>query len=132
MAKHLAIYTAKALDEIFSGRQKIDGRFSKIKIAPFLAVSADDIVLMKLSGEKIVGQFIVDRVLYFDHPRREELETLAAKYKKELKIAQNFWLQHEVVNYASLIFIREVSKFIVPPEVPKKDLRPWVVLESGI
>ncbi len=129
MAKHLAIYTQAALDEIFSGAQKIDGRFSKIKIAPFGAVSADDIVLMKLSGEKIVGQFIVDRVLYFDHPRREELETLAKKYKTELKLNANFWLQHEVVNYVSLIFIREVSKFIVAPEVPKKDLRPWVVLE---
>lgn len=130
MAKHLAIYTQAALNEIFSGSQKIDGRFSKIKIVPFGAVAADDIVLMKLSGEKIVGQFIVDRVLYFDHPRRDELETLARKYKTELKIAPNFWLQHEVVNYVSLIFIREVSKFIVPPEVPKKDLRPWVVLDQ--
>lgn len=129
MSKHLAIYSQAALDEIFSGRQKIDGRFSKIKIVPFGAVSADDIVLMKLSGEKIVGQFIVDRVLYFDHPRREELETLAKKYKAELKLTSNFWLQHETVNYVSLIFIREVSKFIVAPEIPKKDLRPWVVLE---
>ncbi len=129
MSKHLAIYKAKALDEIFSGARKIDGRFSKIIISLFGAVRANDIVLLKLSGEKIVGQFVVDRVLYFDHPRREELETLAKKYKTELKIAPNFWLQHEVVNYVSLIFIREVSKFIVPPEVPKKDLRPWVVLD---
>ena len=128
MARHLAIYTAPAIKSIFSGKQKIDGRFSKIKIPPFCAVGADDTVLMKLSGEKIVGQFIVDRVLYFDHPKVWELEAFIKKYKSEMLLSQNFWLSHEKVNYASLIFIREVSKFLVAPEVPKKDLRPWVVL----
>lgn len=127
--KHLAIYSADAIKSIFSGKLKIDGRFSKIKIPPFVKVEADDVVLMKLSGEKIVGQFIVDRVLYFDHPRAEELETLVRKYKGEMQLASNFWLTHEHVNYISLIFIREVTKFVVAPEVPKKDLRPWVVLE---
>lgn len=94
-----------------------------------MAVGSNDIVLMKLSGEKIVGQFIVDRVMYFDHPRVEELEFLAKKYKGEMQLAANFWLTHEKVNFISLIFIREVTKFVVAPEVPKKDLRPWVVLE---
>lgn len=129
MAKHLAIYSSDTLKLIFSGKQKIDGRFSKIKIPPFCAVSSNDIVLMKLSGEKIVGQFIVDRVLYFDHPRVDELETLAEKYKGDLLLPTEFWLTHEKVNFISLIFIREVSKFLIAPEVPKKDLRPWVVLE---
>ncbi|MBI3341675.1 hypothetical protein HY024_00975 [Candidatus Curtissbacteria bacterium] len=129
MAKHLAIYTQGAIKEIFSGKLKIDGRFSKIKIPPFLMVAADDIVLMKLSGEKIVGQFVVDRVMYFDHPRVEELDFITKKYKGEMQLASNFWLTHEKVNFISLIFIREVSKFLVAPEVPKKDLRPWVVLE---
>lgn len=130
MAKHLAIYTPEALKLIFSGKQKIDGRFSKIKIPPFGAVAADDIVLMKLSGEKIVGQFKVDRVLYFGHPRVEEVEALAKKYRSEMKLAPNFWLSHEKVNYISLIYIREVTKFLIAPEIPKKDLRPWVVLYS--
>lgn len=129
MAKHLAVYTPDAIKQIFSGKLKVDGRFSKIKIPPFGAVAADDIVLIKLSGEKIVGQFIVDRVLYFDHPRTGELEAMVKKYKGEMKLAENFWLSHEKVNYVSLIFIREVTKFLVAPEVPKKDLRPWVVLE---
>lgn len=128
MVRHLAIYTPQAIKLIFSGKIKIDGRFSKIKIPPFCAVSSDDIVLVKQSGEKIVGQFIVDRVLYFDHPRVEELETLAKKYKGDMQLSSNFWLSHERVNYISLIFIREVSKFLIAPVVPKKDLRPWVVL----
>ena len=129
MARHLAIYTPRAIKSIFSGKLKVDGRFSKIKIPPFGAVASDDVVLMKLSGEKIVGQYIVDRVLYFDHPRADELEALTKKYKSEICLSEGFWLSHERVNYISLIFIREVTKFLIAPVVPKKDLRPWVVLE---
>ncbi len=129
MAKHLAIFTLEATRDILSGKKKIDGRLSKIKIAPFGKVSAGDIVLMKVSGEEIVGQFKVDRVLFFDHPKREEADNLIKKYLKELAMPKSFWMQHEQVNYVTLIFIKEVTKFLVVPEVPKKDLRSWVVLD---
>lgn len=128
MTKHLAIFTPDAVSSIFSGKKKIEGRFSHIKIPPFLKVAAGDQVLMKVSGEKIVGQFIVDRVIYFDHPTNEELLSLRKKYDKELALSKTFWLEREKVSYVTLMFIKSVSKFLVVPEVPKKDLRPWVVL----
>ena len=129
MAKHLAIFTLQTTKDIFSGKKKIDGRFSKIKIAPYGKVSAGDVVLMKVSGEEIVGQFGVDRVMYFDHPRKEEAEGLIKKYAKDLAMPESFWLAHGKINFITLIFIKEVTKFLVVPEVPKKDLRPWVVLD---
>lgn len=129
MAKHLGIFTLEAVRDIISGKKKVDGRFSKIKIAPFGKIAAGDIVLMKVSGEQIEGQFTVDRVLYFDHPKHEEAVELIAKYAKDLAMPDNFWVLHEKVNFITLIFIKEVTRFLVVPEVPKKDLRPWVVLE---
>ena len=129
MAKHLAIFTLGAVRDIIAGRKKVDGRFSKIKIAPFGRISAGDIVLMKVSGEQIEGQFTVDRALYFDHPREEETKDLISKYAKDLAMPDNFWVLHEKVNFITLIFIKEVTRFLVVPEVPKKDLRPWVVLD---
>lgn len=130
MAKHLAIFTPEATESLFSGKKKIDGRFSQIKIAPFLKVAAGDVVLLKISGEKIVGQFTVDRVLYFDHPRAFEVDEIKRKYGRDLALSGTFWLDHEKVNYATLMFIKTVTKFIIPPEVTKHDLRPWVVLDS--
>lgn len=127
--RHLAIFTSGAIDLIFSGKKKIEGRFSQIKIPPFGKVSAGDLVLMKVSGGKIVGQLTVDRVLSFDHPKVEELEALRRKYARGLVLSKIFWLDHEKVNYATLMFIKSVTKFIVPPQIPKRDLRPWVVLE---
>lgn len=129
MAKHLAIYTLASTKDIFSGAKKIDGRFSVVKIPPFGKVSAGDIVLMKVSGEKIVGQFLVDRVISFDRPRAEEFELLRKKYARDMAMPASFWLAHEKVNYLTLMFIKTVTKFIVEPQFPKRDLRPWVVLD---
>ncbi len=129
MTKHLAVFDSEAAEAIFSGKKKIEGRFSKIRIVPFLSVSAGDIVYIKVSGEEIVGQFIVDRVFYFDHPRHEELEEVKKKYESQLDLPKSFWLSREKVNYITLMFIKSVTKFIIAPEIPKRDLRPWVVLE---
>ncbi|MEK7581516.1 MAG: hypothetical protein AAB512_04485 [Patescibacteria group bacterium] len=130
MTKHLAILGSWAIEEIFSGRKKIEGRFSKIKIDPFGKVARGDVVLMKIPGEKIVGQFIVDRVIYFDHPRSEEVELIKETYGRELAVPVGFWQEHEKVNFVTLMFIKSATKFIVAPVVKKKDLRPWVVLEQ--
>ena len=128
MARHLAIFDREAADLVFSGKRKIEGRFSQIKIPPFGKVSSGDTVLVKISGEKIVGQFAVDRVLYFDHPTTGELAQIKRKYAAGLALPKTFWLDHEQVNYLTLIFIKSVTRFIIAPEIAKRDLRPWVVL----
>ncbi|MBI2327956.1 hypothetical protein HYU92_06590 [Candidatus Curtissbacteria bacterium] len=129
MARHLAIFDSETAKKIFDGKKKIEGRFSKIKIAPFAKVAAGDVVLIKVSGEKIIGQFTVDRVLSFDHPKSEEVELLKRRYKNGLAMPETFWLDHEKINYLTLMFIGTITKFIIPPEIKKSDLRPWVVLE---
>ncbi|OGD85189.1 hypothetical protein A2696_01690 [Candidatus Curtissbacteria bacterium RIFCSPHIGHO2_01_FULL_41_13] len=128
MAKHLAVVNREAVVDIFSGKKKIEGRFSQIRIAPFGKVSAGDIVLIKIGGKEIVGQFIVDRVIYFDHPTNEEVIEIKKKYGRGLSLPATFWLEREKINYATLMFIKSVTKFIVAPDFPKKDLRGWVVI----
>jgi len=127
--RHLAIFNPEAVETIFSGAKKIEGRFSQIKIAPYAKVSAGDVVLIKLPGEKIVGQFLVDRVIYFDHPTLQELADLKKKYGRSMALPKTFWLDKEKVNFVTLMFIKSVTKFIIAPQIPKRDLRPWVVLE---
>lgn len=129
MAKHLAILDKEAVDAIFDGRKKIEGRFSKIKIAPFGKVSRGDVILMKLPGEDIVGQFTADRVFSFDHPTETELSDIKKKYASQMAMSPSFWRQRDRINFVTLIFIKQVTKFIIAPEIPKKDLRPWVVLD---
>jgi hypothetical protein len=127
--KHLAIFEGSAIADILSGKRAIEGRFSQIKIAPFGKVSAGDIVLMKSPGGPLMGEFVVDRVLYFDHPKKEEIEEIKRKFKKALRLDEDFWWKKEKISYASLIFIRQTSQYLTPPTIVKKrDLRGWVVL----
>src|SRR3989344_3284209 len=128
MVRHLAILDKEAVDAIFDGRKKIEGRFSQIKIPPYGKVSAGDVVLMKMPGEKIVGQFLVGKLLSYDHPTPQDMEELKKKYAKELALPTAFWFDHEKINYATLMFIKTVTKFIIEPVVKKKDLRGWMVL----
>ncbi len=128
MARHLAILDREAAEAIFEGRKKIEGRFSQIKIPPFLKVAAGDTVLMKLPGEKIVGQFQIAKVLFFDHPTDADLADIKKIYGKSLALPATFWLSHEKINFVTLMFIKSVTKFIIEPQVKKKDLRGWMVL----
>ncbi len=128
MTRHLAVFNPEEADLIFSGKKKIEGRFSQIKIPPFGKVAAGDIVLIKKPGEKIIGQFLIDRVFYFDHPKKEEIEQIKRKYGRGLVLPATFWLDKEKINYLTLMFIKSVTKFIIAPKIVKKDLRPWVVL----
>lgn len=130
MARHLAVFSPDAVKLIFDGAKKVEGRFSRIKIPPYLRVSAGDVVLIKIPGEAIVGQFSVDRVIYFDHPTTAEVEAIKKKYSRELVLPKSFWLDHDRINYITLMFIKSVTKFLLPPQIPKRDLRPWVVLET--
>ena len=129
MARHLAVFAPEAIEKIFSGVKKVEGRFSQVRIPPFGKVSAGDTVFIKKPGEKIVGQFLVDRVVYFDHPTKEEIEQVKRKYGSGMALPKIFWLDKEKINYITLMFIKSVTKFIVEPQIPKRDLRPWVVLE---
>ena len=106
MARHLAVFAPEAIEKIFSGVKKVEGRFSQVRIPPFGKVSAGDTVLIKKPGEKIVGQFLVDRVVYFDHPTKEEIEQVKRKYGSGMALPKIFWLDKEKINYITLMFIK--------------------------
>jgi len=127
--KHLAIFEKSLAEAIFLGSKKIDGRFSKIKVLPFGRISKGDVVWIKISGGKILGYFKVLGSISFDHPSSKEIEFIKSYYGSDLALSDSFWRKREVVNFATLIFIDSVGKFLVPPKFVKKDLRPWVVLD---
>ena len=70
MRKHLAIFTDDVIKDILEGQKTTDSRFSKRRIAPFGQINSGDLVYIKRSGGKIVGQFEVKRVISFDNINR--------------------------------------------------------------
>ena len=130
MNEHVAIFSPEAIKQIFKGKKVIDARFSIKRIAPFQLIHAGDIVYMKKSGGKIVGQFRVSAVISFERLTEELLQKIQKDYHRELQVNKYFWSDHSEAQYGTLIFISEVQPVLFPIEIVKRDRRPWMVLDS--
>jgi predicted transcriptional regulator len=129
MVKHLAIFKGSGAENILSGKKVIESRFSRKKDKPFGLISKGDLVYIKISGKDIIGQFRVQKVIFFDGLMKKDIEEIREKYGKEIAADEDYWKKKMSANFGTLIFINESARFITSPiKIPKKDLRGWVVL----
>ena len=118
--KHLAVFKENLAEEILSGKRGVEVRFSKGKVAPFGAISSGDLVYIKPVRSDIIGQFRVQKVIFFDGVTKEDLEEIKLKYDGNIVVD---------AKYASLIFVGQATRFLTSPiKLPKKNLKGWVVL----
>ena len=137
MQKHLAIFTPNVIDALFSGKKIIESRFSKHKIAPYGKVSVGDMVYIKSPGEDIIGQFIVKKVLFLEGYEKQDFDELILRFwdkigwnnkREEDRFKKE---KREDSNYATLIWIDQLERFLTPPvRIRKSDNRAWVVLDE--
>lgn len=128
--KHLAIFKGDGANLILEGKKTIESRFSRIKQAPYGAISAGDLVYIKPSGGSIIGQFRVKKVIFYDGLDSGEMEEIKKRFGNELAVDEAYWEAKLDSKYGSLIFIGSSNRFITSPiNLPKKDLRGWVVLD---
>lgn len=130
MSKHLAIFAPTYIEKIFTGEKSVEGRFSQHKIVPFEAVKKGDIIFLKESGGKVLGQAEVDNVLYYEGLDGESLGKIRREYQKDLMVDDKFWEAHAKARFATIIFLKKPERFISSPPLRKRDRRPWVVIEK--
>ncbi len=129
--KHLAIFSGNLGEEILNGKKTIDSRFSKSKIPPFSVISSGDLVYIKPSGKDIIGQFRVQKVIFFDGLDVEVVREIRERYGDQIMADESYWKEKESSKYGTLIFIGQTTRFITSPiTYSKKDLRGWVVLDD--
>ena len=129
--KHLAIFIGDAIEKILKGEKIIEGRFTIDKIPPYLVVSKGDIIFLKQSGEKIIGQAEVENVLFYEGLTGESIGKLRKEYSKEMCVSDIFWQEKVNSKYASIIFLTNPTRFLAPIKNKKKDRRSWVLLGNG-
>ena len=132
--QHLAIFNPPFLDLILEGRKTIEGRFSKVRCAPFGTVKEGDIVLMKESGGLVKGSFVVAKVETFENLTQEKLEELETRYSESLcsNADPQYWQRRCASRYATLMHVAQPIRFKRPFSFPKKDRRGWVVLDEPV
>ena len=118
--KHLAVFKENLAEEILSGKRLVEVRSSKGKVLPFGQISSGDLVYIKPVGKDIIGQFRVQKVIFFDGLSRQDVEEIKSKYNGDIAVG---------ARYATLIFISDSVRFLTSPiKLPKKSVKSWVVL----
>ncbi|TSC86378.1 MAG: hypothetical protein G01um10147_901 [Microgenomates group bacterium Gr01-1014_7] len=126
----MAIFKGSGGELILTGAKTIESRFSKAKIAPFGRINRGDLVYIKPAGKDIIGQFRVNKVIFFDGLDLSDLSNLRNLYESEIAMGEEYWKEKDDSRVGTLIFIGESSRFLTAPlKIPKKDLRGWVVLD---
>lgn len=132
--QHLAIFTPPFLNLILEGKKTVEGRFSKVRCAPYGMVEVGDIVLMKESGGLVIGSFIVVKVESFENLTQEKLKELETRYSEHLcaNADPQYWQRRRACKYATLMHVAQTTRFERPFPFPKKDRRGWVVIDKPV
>ena len=127
--KHLAIFDKSTVEKILSGEKTFEIRVSQRRIPPFGQVQTGDTVLVKVSGGKLIGQFQIGELCFFENPQQKRLFWLKRNFAQQLCLPPNFWQERKGAKYFTLIKIATFSRFLTPPtNLKKRDRRGWVVL----
>ncbi len=129
--KHLLTLTEQVASSILTGKKLVYAQFSKSKTEPYGSVDSKDIVYIKVAKKGIIGQFRVQKVIFFDGLKKGDIEQIRTDYGVQIAESRGFWLQTEAAKFATLIFVGEVNTFITPPiEAPKRESKRWVILDK--
>jgi hypothetical protein len=124
---HLAIFHEPFLSLLLAGRKTVESRFSVNRVAPFGAVSREDLILLKRSTGPIVG------IALAGDPGFYELDpaswaTIRRRFATAICAPDNaFWAARARARYATLIPIK-AALALAPFPIVKRDRRGWVLL----
>lgn len=127
--KHLAVFSPDLIEKVFKGRKSLDIRLSKRAIAPYEQVKRGDKVLIKKSGGKVIGEAEVNNVLYFKNLTPQRLKVLQRKYQQRSMTSDRFWQDRRSVKYGTVIFLKEVKRYLSAIKIVKRDRCGWKIIE---
>ena len=126
---HLAVFTEPFLSFLMAGKKTVESRFSQNGCAPYDQVSPGDVVLLKRSGDEIVGLAHVSNVQHLT--RRADWEELRSLYQQQLCATDDsFWAEVKGSDYASLMWFDRIRR-LPPIDCEKRDRRGWVVIKHA-
>jgi hypothetical protein len=112
-----------------TGKKTVESRFSMNGCPPYDQVAAGDVVLLKRSGDEIVGLAHVNSVQHLT--RRTDWDEVRAQYQHQLCATDDtFWANVKNADYASLMWF-DMIRSLPSIECEKRDRRGWVVVKQA-
>jgi hypothetical protein len=110
-------------------KKTVESRFSQNGCPPYDRVAPGDVVLLKRSGDEIVGLAHVSRVQHLT--RRTDWIELRAQYEQQLCATDDtFWADVREADYASLMWF-DLIRALPSIGCEKRDRRGWVVIKHA-
>jgi hypothetical protein len=125
---HLAVMREPYLSFVMDGSKLVESRFGRTRQPPFRAVHTGDLLLFKQSSGPVVACATVTNAMYFELDTTP-LAVIRDRFAPLIRALPEFWDDKGQSRFASLFRIEEVTQ-LVPFEVPKRDRRGWVVVNS--
>jgi ASCH domain len=126
---HLAVFAEPFFSLVLEGRKTIESRFSRVRCAPFEAVSNGDIILIKQAGGPICG-LVLARQTWFFELDRNTFSRIREQYGDAICADDDFWRSRRNASYATLIELAEPAA-IPAMSCSKRDRRGWVPLRTA-
>src|SRR3990167_2492326 len=99
---HIGIFVGDTIEQILSGKKTVEGRFSSSKIIPYKKVKKGDMILLKQSGGKIIGQAEADNALYFENLSGSDISKLRQRSEDNMRMGDDFWNAKRNAKVASI------------------------------
>ena len=130
---HLAVMGQPYLDRVLDGSKRLESRFSKKPMAPYGAVAAGDVVLLKAVGGPVVGIAEVAGVESCRLPDQRAVAAIRKSYANELCAEDDdeFWETRQTARFVTLITLSKVNS-CEPVTCEKRDRRGWVVIRKRL
>lgn len=136
MSDHIAIMNKswKLIPKILSGQKTIESRWHQTRRVPWNAITVGDRVYFKNSGEKIIAQALVSKVLQFEIKNINDAKKIVSKYGKEMCLVNpNPRKWGRLPKYCVLVKLRKPRAVIQSFEINKKGFgsgTAWLMVDN--
>lgn len=109
---HIAIMKKSwhLIEKILTGEKVIESRWYQTKRAPWGKVKVGDVIFFKNTGERVVVQAKVDKVLQFEFIGLNDVQKVVNQYGDKICLVEKEIKKWErIPNYAILMFLKEAK-----------------------
>lgn len=125
---HVAVLVEPYLSLVLEGRKTVESRFGVQRRAPYDAVFAGDVILLKRVAGPIVGVACATRTWCLS-VNAATLGGIRRSFGERICAADDaFWEERRGARYATLIELAEATSVAEPVSCDKRDRRGWVTL----
>ncbi len=131
MTDHLVVVTPRCLDNILSGRKRVETRLSVTRREPFGIVRLGDRLLIKPTGGAVAAETRVVGVEFIDNLTPSKVIALARRIESDAHAGEDYWRRKRTATFATILRLGKVTPPTGRIDAPRLYGSGWRVLTTS-